>query len=97
MKLDRKAALKSASWGRFQIMGFNWRKCKYDNLQRFIDGMFASESEHLRAFVRFLESEGLDEPLRQGDWRAFARGYNGPGYAENNYHTRMKDAYESYR
>jgi hypothetical protein len=31
--------------------------------------------------------------LRALDWTAFARGYNGAGFAKNRYHTRLRDAY----
>lgn len=97
MELDREAALKSSSWGKFQIMGWHWDTCEYDNLQAFINGMWRSEGEHLRAFTHFIQSEGLDKPLRQGDWHAFARGYNGPQYQKNNYAERMKQAYENHK
>jgi len=50
---NREAALKSASWGRFQIMGFNWKACGYESLQAFVNGMYESEEEHLRAFRVF--------------------------------------------
>lgn len=97
MELDRPAALKSASWGKFQIMGWHWDTCEYDNLQAFINGMWRSEGEHLRAFTWFCKNQGLDKPLREGDWHAFARGYNGPQYHKNNYAERMKEAYEQYK
>jgi hypothetical protein len=94
--LDRKAALQSASWGRYQILGINWDKCGYNNVQYFINDMYDSEKAHLGAFVSFIKNEGLDEPLREGDWHAFAREYNGPGYERNDYARRMKRAYEQY-
>lgn len=94
VELNREAALKSASWGRFQIMGFNWDKCGYESLQAFINGMYDSEEEHLRAFLEFLEHEDLLAPLSDEDWREFAYGYNGPGYEENNYHEKLRRAYE---
>lgn len=94
--LDRKAALQSASWGRYQIMGFNYAECGYSKLQYFINDMYRNEREHLGAFVSFIQNEGLDEPLREGDWHTFARRYNGPGYERNDYARRMKQAYEQY-
>lgn len=97
VELDRRAALKSASWGRYQILGVNWEKCGYDSLQSFINAMFRSEADHLKAFVGFVKNEGLDKPLREGDWHAFAREYNGPGYQRNHYAERMKAAYEHHK
>lgn len=35
-------------------------------------------------------------PLKNKDWAAFAKGYNGPEYAVNKYDVKMKDAYERY-
>ena len=91
---NRNAALKSASWGRFQIMGLNWQKCGYKSLQAFINGMYESEREHLHAFISFLKSERLLGPLRNENWCAFARGYNGAQYQRQDYHTRLMNVYK---
>jgi len=96
VELNRTAALKSASWGRYQILGLNWDKCGYDSLQDFINAMYRSEKAHLEAFVGFIKNEGLDEPLRNEDWHAFAREYNGPGYQRNRYAEKMKEAFEKF-
>ena len=37
--IDFDAALKSASWGRFQIMGFNHKSCGFDNVRNFVHAM----------------------------------------------------------
>lgn len=34
--LDRSAALESASWGAFQIMGFNYAACGYSTIEAFV-------------------------------------------------------------
>jgi hypothetical protein len=96
MELDRAAALKSCSWGRYQIMGANWDQCGYESLQAFIDAMFRSETDHLRAFVGFVQTNRLDVALQRNDWASFARGYNGPAYRQNRYDERMRRAYEAY-
>ena len=95
--LDREAALKSASWGRFQIMGFNHASAGHATIQTFIDAMFKSESAHLDAFVAFLQSTGLNDALKKKDWAKFARGYNGPDYAANKYDTKLEDAYNKFK
>lgn len=92
--LDRDAALQAASWGRFQIMGFNWRACGYLSLQEFVNDMHASEAGHLRAFVGYVRSRGLADELQRLDWAGFAYGYNGSGYAENRYDTKLAAAYK---
>jgi hypothetical protein len=96
MTLDRPAALKSASWGRFQIMGFNHSSAGHPTVQAFVDAMFKSESAHLDAFVAFLKSTGLKEALKKKEWAKFAKGYNGPKFAANAYHTKLENAYNTF-
>jgi hypothetical protein len=93
MDLDIKAALRSASWGRFQIMGFNHVSTGYDTIEKFVLAMYESEKNHLMAFVNFLKHSKLDKPLREKRWAAFAKGYNGSGYAANKYDLKLQDAY----
>lgn len=94
--LDSTAAMKSASWGKFQIMGFNYKLAGYNSVQEFVKAMHESESKHLLAFVNFLKSEKLDAPLKIKDWAKFAKEYNGPEYAKNKYDIRLKQAYKAY-
>ena len=94
MTLDRDAALNSASWGRFQIMGFNHAAAGHATIGSFVDAMFRSESAHLDAFGAFLKSTGLADVLKKKDWAGFARGYNGPGYADNQYDIKLERAYK---
>ena len=94
-KLAPSAALKSASWGRFQIMGENHKATGFDTVQGFVAAMARSELEHLKAFVAFVGAhKAMAQALRKHDWATFARLYNGPGYAKNAYDTKMKSAYE---
>jgi hypothetical protein len=97
VSLDRNAALQSASWGKFQVMGSNWKPLGYSSLQHFITAMYEDEGKHLDSFVRFVKVNKLDDEIRKKDWTGFARGYNGPGYAKNNYDVKMKKAYEKYK
>ena len=92
-EIDRDAALCSASYGAFQIMGFNWEDLGYDSLQAFINAMWKDEAAHLDGFVRFVKANGLEDELRAKDWHGFARTYNGRNYAKNNYAQKMASAY----
>jgi len=94
--LDVTAAMKSASWGKFQIMGFNHKAAGYSTVEDFVKDMHKSEGHHLLAFVQFLKSEKLDVPLKSKSWAAFAKGYNGPEYAKNKYDIRLKQAYKAF-
>lgn len=95
-ELDRNAALQSASWGLFQIMGFNYKAAGFKTLQDFINAMYKNEDEHLKAFVNFIQNEGMQPYLKRHDWKEFARRYNGPAYAQNQYDTKLAKAYEKY-
>ena len=97
MALDREAALRSASWGKFQIMGFNHESVGFSTIQAFVNAMYRSEREHLMAFVLYVLKNGLAPALRRKDWKVFARGYNGPGYAENKYDIKMAAAYRRFK
>jgi hypothetical protein len=91
--LDQPAALRATSWGLFQIMGFNHRPCGFNTVEAFVRAQARSERDQLLAFAAFLQSRGLDAPLREGRWADFARGYNGPAYARHAYDQRLKAAY----
>lgn len=100
-ELDRDAALQSASWGKFQVMGFNWHMCGYDTLQSFINDMYGpDEAGHLRAacgFIRAQSGGALLRALKALDWPKVAAMYNGPGYAVNGYDIKMAQAFDTFK
>ncbi|WKJ90882.1 N-acetylmuramidase family protein [Methylomonas montana] len=96
MAIDRNAALQSASWGMFQIMGFNYRASGYSAVERFVEDMFKSESEHLSAFVEYIKTNKLTSTLKDKNWAAFAAAFNGPDYAQNAYDTKMAAVYKKF-
>ena len=93
MLLDRGAALRSASWGAFQIMGFNHRVVGFDKVADFVAAMVESEARQLDAFIAFIRSNQLDAALRAHDWAAFARGYNGRNYRTHRYDEKLAAAF----
>lgn len=96
MKLDKKAALMSASYGRFQVMGFNFAVCGYKDVEKFFEDMQADETRHLEAFINYVIHNRLDDELIAQDWAKFARGYNGPEYKKNAYDTKLLRAYNKW-
>ncbi|SEC20894.1 Putative peptidoglycan binding domain-containing protein [Tenacibaculum sp. MAR_2009_124] len=97
----REAAYCSASWGAFQIMGYHYKSLGYDSIDDFVSKMYDHEREHLKAFGKFISvnsfrSRKLISWLRDKNWANFARAYNGPGYKENKYDTKLQKAYEKY-
>jgi hypothetical protein len=93
MNLDRPAALKSASWGIGQVMGFNHKAAGFTTVEALIDAMVQNETSQLLAMSGFIEDAGLDSALRKKDWEAFARGYNGKDFKKNEYDTRLAAAH----
>jgi hypothetical protein len=91
--LDRDAALRSASWGLFQIMGDHCKTLGYADAEAFVAAMVSGEAAQLDAFVAFVKKNKLDDELIRHDWAGFARGYNGPAYRENRYDTKLAAAY----
>ena len=96
-RLDPEAALKSASYGRFQIMGFNHKAAGYPDVKSFTDAMAKGEGEQLKAFANFIKAHPtMHLALKKQDWAAFARAYNGPKYAENGYDAKLSRAHDRY-
>jgi hypothetical protein len=93
MLLDRTAALRSASWGRFQVLGSNWQASGATSLDAFIEGMFKSEKAQLDLFVAFVKRQHLDHALKRTDWAAFAKGYNGSDFHRDNYDGKIAEIY----
>lgn len=96
-KICKPLGVESCFWGMFQIGGFNWRKCGCDNIEEFVALMSRSERDQLELFARFIESNGLVEPIRQHQWLKFALRYNGPKAKARGYHTRLASAYRKYK
>jgi hypothetical protein len=94
--LDRKAALMSASWGRFQIMGFNFPVVGCTSVQQFVNRMCESERKQGGLFVQYILHEELTDELRDRRWDDFARYYNGPLYQKNRYAERLEEAYRKF-
>jgi len=94
--LNPQAAMKSCSWGKYQILGLNHAVCGYKTVDAFVDAMKESEAKHLDAFVSFVIGNGLADNLRNHDWAGFARGYNGAGFAKHNYHGKIANAYAKF-
>lgn len=104
--IDRSAALRSASWGRGQIMGFNHALVGYVSAEAMTEAFAASEAAQVEAIVRFAKARKLDVTLRAidakrsstpADWQPFALGYNGSGYRANRYDERLSDRFNWWR
>lgn len=91
--IDRKAAYESVSWGIGQVMGAHWSWLGFDNVGALVADARAGAAGQARLMARYIDKAGLAQALAARDWEAFARGYNGPGYRKNAYHTKLAAAY----
>lgn len=96
-KYDRDTALESCSWGLGQVMGFHWQALGYPTLQAFVNAMYKDEAAQVDCMCRFIKVNGLIDELQRKDWVGFARGYNGAGFAKNQYDKKLAAAYRNYR
>lgn len=94
--IDREAADASASWGMFQVMGFNFADCGEKSVESFVGAMQQSARSQLKLFVRFIYRGKLLPALQRKEWATFARYYNGPQYAQNHYDVKLANAYLKY-
>jgi N-acetylmuramidase len=95
--IDAHAANMSASYGAFQIMGFNYTHCGFASVESFISFLEQGVDKHLDTFCTYIVWAQLVDELRLFDWAGFARGYNGPQYWQNQYDTKLKRAYEFFK
>ncbi len=80
--LDERAAMYAISMGAPQIMGFNHTSIGYGTVQAMFAAFQSDARAQLTSLFRFMEVNGLVQAVRDGDYAAFARVYNGPGQAE---------------
>lgn len=109
-RLDPVAALKSCSWGKFQIMGANHALCGKPDFMNFAKAMCVSEAQQIGLLAEFIRNKprswkdpknkalgkekSLWDAVKAKDWSAIAFNYNGPAYKKYNYDTLLKTAYE---
>jgi hypothetical protein len=96
MQINEDAALNSCSWGLPQILGENHAPAGYPTPHDMVGAFCDGEDEQIAAMVRFICARNLHGTLQARNWAAFARGYNGPAYARNNYDRKLAVAYAKY-
>ncbi|MGB3125645.1 MAG: N-acetylmuramidase family protein [Pseudomonas sp.] len=93
-KLAPEAALMSASYGMFQIMGFNFAACGYKNVFDMVTAMKLNAGQQLMAFVGFCrKSPALVKAMKNKDYVGMASNYNGKDYGD--YDKRIQKAFEA--
>ena len=99
MKINKEAALESASWGDFQILGMNYKKAGYNSVNAFVNAIKNPKpTTNLEAFLNFCNNKKPSLLIylrgKNKNWAAFAKGYNGAGYKKNQYDTKLQKEYE---
>lgn len=92
--LNKEAAVMACSWGKFQILGENYKGCGYRNISTFLEDQVRSESGQLNTFIRFIKMKNLQKALKEKNWAEIAKGYNGKYYKRYNYDVMIREAYE---
>jgi hypothetical protein len=96
--IDADCANRSCSWGLGQTMGFNAEGLGFENATELVDYMQqGGVAAQIDCMIREIRRNRLETALTKRDWAAFARGYNGPGYAQNQYDTRLAAAYRKWK
>ena len=94
--INTEAALKSASYGMFQVMGFNYKTAGFDSVEALKKSLEVSEINQLEAFLNFVKNtNGCFEALQNKEWATFARIYNGSAYKTNKYDEKMEKQYNN--
>lgn len=97
-QIDEECAFQSASWGRFQLMGENWKALGYSSVQEFVEHQYLSESLQFESFLRYCETKAgvvddkkisLLDALRAENWHAVFSLYNGKNYKKLGYDTKF--------
>lgn len=91
---DPDAAFSACSWGKFQVLGAHWSKLGYDSPYALAHSCVEDEAAHYELLVRYVLKFDLVDAMRSlsgnpEDCRAFAKGYNGPGYRKYAYHEKL--------
>lgn len=96
-EIDEECALKSASWGIGQIMGFNFSYCECKDVFEFVHKMSESPASQLDLWFKFFKNYGnCLEYIRTKDWKAFTRVYNGLGQVDV-YSQKLENAYNNFK
>lgn len=82
--IDRDSALKAASYGLCQVMGFNHRMVGYPTVQAMVSDFETGEEAHVKAFFAYCINKRDDQgnaldALKNDDLWRFATLYNGRG------------------
>lgn len=100
MAINKNAAIKATSFGKYQIMGFHYKKLGYTKPEDFLNAMHIPLEQDLN-FIKFLEKNKIllqiismkPEDITLDVLKKFAKSYNGSGNVET-YAKKLQKAYK---
>ncbi|MCL4713190.1 MAG: DUF3380 domain-containing protein [Pseudorhodoplanes sp.] len=95
--IETECANRSCSWGVGQTMGFLAEEMGFGSATEMVNSITGGGiPTQVAAMVREIKNKKLKDELNSHNWAGFARVYNGPGYAANQYDTKMAAAYSKW-
>lgn len=94
-KIDNDSAIKSCSWGKFQVMG-KYYNYLYESPAEMEEAMNMCEVQHFAYFKVYLKDvvgSAIITAMKNKNWAKIAELYNGPDYAVKKYHINMDKEY----
>jgi len=96
--VDEECAIRSCSWGVGQTMGFLAEEMGFADAKAMLTYMInGGVPAQVACMIREIEKKNLAVKLNKHDWAGFAYVYNGPGYAKNNYDSKMELGYKKWK
>lgn len=91
-------ALMATSFGLGQVLGENYAACGFESVHDYVSSVDESHDKQLEAMLSFIRTNNLWRHLEgeTPNFAAFARGYNGPAYAKNDYDGKMHRAFRAF-
>lgn len=93
-QLNNEAALKACSWGKFQVLGENYKDIGFSSVKEMVSDIAKGPKGHLKSFIGYIKSKKLQKAMQEKEWGKIAAGYNGKGYKTFHYDTRIEHEYE---
>lgn len=92
--IDQDAAMKSASWGLGQVMGFNHESLGFETVGEMVEAFKKNEYEQVKGMLNYLKNKrGMMDAIKSLNWNKVAELYNGSNYAAGGYHLKLAKAY----
>lgn len=92
-RINRKAALESTSWGLGQVMGAHWQWLGLSSIDDLVGLARRSVAGQIMLMTHFIIRADLVQSLHNRQWQHFAKRYNGPNYAKNQYDLKLEAAW----